>query len=125
MMMDKDNINNKNNDLNNSLIQKLTAIQTKQVGKIRKIPPLQSWQPRRTTPLDIEIRDNGEWWHEGQKMTRQSLVDLFASVLWVEWHDDQAIHYLKPQLTSIKFMWLTHHCLSIKSLKSRMLMVSG
>lgn len=29
MMMDKDNINNKNNDLNNSLIQKLTAIQTK------------------------------------------------------------------------------------------------
>ncbi|WP_259456064.1 hypothetical protein [Moraxella catarrhalis] len=59
MMMDKDNINNKNNDLNNSLIQKLTAIQTKQVGKIRKIPPLQSWQPRRTTPLDIEIRDNG------------------------------------------------------------------
>lgn len=95
MMMDKDNINNKNNDLENSLIQELTAIQTKQASKIRKIPPLQSWQPTRTTPLDIQIRDNGEWWHEGQKMTRQSLVDLFASVLWVEWHDGQAIHYLK------------------------------
>lgn len=95
MMMDKDNINNKNNDLKNSLIQELTTTQTKQVGKVRKIPPLQSWQPIRTTPLDIQIRDNGEWWHEGQKMTRQSLVDLFASVLWVEWHDGQAIHYLK------------------------------
>lgn len=95
MMMDKDNINNKNNDLKNSLIQELTTIQTKQVGKVRKIPPLQNWQPIRTTPLDIQIRDNGEWWHEGQKMTRQSLVDLFASVLWVEWHDGQAIYYLK------------------------------
>lgn len=67
MMMDKDNINNKNNDLKNSLIQELTTIQTKQVGKVRKIPPLQNWQPIRTTPLDIQIRDNGEWWHEGQK----------------------------------------------------------
>lgn len=65
-MMDKDNINNKNNDLKNSLIQELTTIQTKQVGKVRKIPPLQSWQPIRTTPLDIQIRDNGEWWHDGQ-----------------------------------------------------------
>ncbi|MDO4441796.1 MAG: DUF1285 domain-containing protein [Moraxella sp.] len=50
----------------------------------RKIPPLDSWSPTRMHDFDIIIKDNGDWYHEGEKMTRQSLVDLFASVLWGE-----------------------------------------
>ncbi|MFB6348742.1 DUF1285 domain-containing protein [Moraxella sp. ZJ142] len=83
---------NKNNDLANHLAKTLQHISQ---NPTRKIPPVDQWQPTNCSPLDITICDNGEWWHEGAKMTRQSLVDLFASVLWVEMHDGQKVHYLK------------------------------
>ena len=89
---------NKNNELTKTLtqdLQKLAADGVSDDKPVRKIPPLERWQPERSSPIDIEIRDNGEWWHEGTKMTRQSLVDLFASVLWVEMYDGQKVHYLK------------------------------
>lgn len=62
----------------------------------RKIPPLHKWTPTQVTVFDVLIKDNGEWWHGGTKMTRQSLIDLFASVLWGE-HDAQGQkqYYLK------------------------------
>ncbi|GAF54155.1 DUF1285 domain-containing protein [Psychrobacter sp. JCM 18900] len=28
--------------------------------------------------MDLTIKANGEWWHEGGQMTRESLVSLFA-----------------------------------------------
>lgn len=34
--------------------------------------------------MDLIIKANGEWWHEGQLMKRQSMLDLFSSVLWQE-----------------------------------------
>ena len=34
--------------------------------------------------MDLTIKANGEWWHEGRRMTRQKLIDLFATVLWRE-----------------------------------------
>lgn len=45
-------------------------------------PPLDNWQPAETVAFPIYIDDRGEWYHEGDKITRQSLVRLFASVLW-------------------------------------------
>lgn len=78
----------------NKLNQDLNAA-TGTAERTRKIPPLQKWQPNSISPLDIKICSNGEWWHEGTKMTRQSLVDLFASVLWAEYVDGQKVHYLK------------------------------
>lgn len=50
----------------------------------RSIPPLEKWQPERQGEMDLVIKANGEWWHDGTKITRQSLVDLFASILWQE-----------------------------------------
>lgn len=82
------------NSLNEQLLPFLTKSSDGTAPK-RKIPPLQRWQPMGESDIDIHIRDNGEWWHEGVKMTRQSLVDLFASVLWAEVIDGQKVHYLK------------------------------
>lgn len=48
------------------------------------IPPLDKWQPQRKHEIDLTIKANGEWWYEGNKMTRQPLVNLFATVLWAE-----------------------------------------
>lgn len=61
----------------------------------RKIPPLERWSPDAVTPFDVIIKKNGDWYHDGTKMTRQSLVDLFASVLWAEYDDTGKRHFLK------------------------------
>lgn len=64
-----------------------------QLNQTRQIPPLEKWQPQFCGQMNLTIKTNGEWWHEGQKMTRQSLIDLFAKVLWAEIQDDNSIHY--------------------------------
>lgn len=61
----------------------------------QKLPPLASWNPQRISPFPLRICANGDWIHEGTKMTRQSLIKLFASVLWAEYQNDTLIHYLK------------------------------
>lgn len=84
----------KNKDLLRDLSQTLQSDVLE--NNTRKIPPLQKWNPVHRSNLNIVILDNGDWHHEGRKMTRQSLVDLFASVLWVEKDKTgQKIHYLK------------------------------
>lgn len=71
-----DNQNHNKNNLLQSISELIPSANT------RKIPPLDGWLPTRIHDFDIIIKDNGDWYHEGTKMTRQSLVDLFASVLW-------------------------------------------
>lgn len=85
-MSDMDNNNIKINELVESLCQLKT-------NTPRKIPPLHKWQATKITPFDVCIKDNGQWWHNGTKMTRQSLVDLFASVLWGEYDAQGNKHY--------------------------------
>ena len=50
----------------------------------RSIPPLEQWHPKHCGKMDLVIKANGEWWHEGQLIKRQALLDLFSSVLWKE-----------------------------------------
>ena len=44
-------------------------------------PPLNKWQPELSGDIDIVIKSNGDWYHEGGKIERDSLVSLFASIL--------------------------------------------
>jgi hypothetical protein len=39
------------------------------------------WNPPRLGTMDMEIRADGSWWHEGSEITRSGLVKLFASIL--------------------------------------------
>lgn len=54
-------------------------------------PPVDQWQPKHHGTIDILIKKDGSWLHEGDPFQRQRLVNLFAGVLWLE--DGQ--HYLK------------------------------
>ncbi len=54
-------------------------------------PPVDQWQPERNGSIDILIKKDGTWLHEGEPFQRQRLVNLFASVLWLE----DGNHYLK------------------------------
>ena len=61
-----------------------TAAYLSQLQQTRTIPPLEQWHPPYCGDMDLVIKANGQWWHEGKRMTRQGLIDLFASVLWRE-----------------------------------------
>ena len=50
----------------------------------RDIPPLAQWHPKHCGKMDLKIKANGEWWHEGQLIKRAALLDLFSKVLWKE-----------------------------------------
>lgn len=47
----------------------------------RKLPPVLDWNPPLSGEIDILIQADGQWRHEGDLMTRQSLVNLFSSIL--------------------------------------------
>ena len=44
-------------------------------------PPLHLWQPELSGDIDITIRANGDWYHDGGLIKRLQLVKLFASIL--------------------------------------------
>lgn len=71
----------------------------------RQIPPLEKWVPKNINTMDMVIKANGEWWHEGAKVTRQSLVDLFSKVLWAEIDDNnQVTYYLKTPVEKLRIL---------------------
>ncbi|MFZ4601333.1 MAG: DUF1285 domain-containing protein [Caulobacterales bacterium] len=50
-------------------------------GPGRAPPPVERWNPPDCGDAGIEILADGTWRHEGARMTRESLVRLFASIL--------------------------------------------
>lgn len=88
--------------LNNldSLSQYLKASASTRQG--RSIPPLEKWQPEQTIDMDLVIKANGEWWHEGGIVTRQSLVSLFATILWKEETNGIIEYFLKTPAQKLR-----------------------
>jgi hypothetical protein len=43
--------------------------------------PVEKWNPDYCGEMDLIIKADGSWWHEGTRITRKGLVELFASVL--------------------------------------------
>ena len=69
-----------------------------QTGHKRSIPPLDQFNPKHCGAMDLKIKANGEWWHEGQLIKRQALIDLFSTVLWKE----DGKFYLKTPVEKIE-----------------------
>lgn len=57
----------------------LITSQLKNQGK--GLPPVESWNPPYCGEIDIHIKANGDWFHEGGIIKRLPLVKMFASVL--------------------------------------------
>ena len=68
----------------------------------RAIPPLEKWHPEDIADMDLVIKANGEWWHEGGQMTRESLVSLFATILWKEENNGVIEYFLKTPVQKIR-----------------------
>ncbi len=58
------------------LFRQLTELQA-----AKRLPPVHLWQPERVGSIDMRIAANGDWYHEGGKIHRQPLVNLFAGIL--------------------------------------------
>ena len=51
-------------------------------GKVDgKLPPVHQWNPERSADINMEIRADGSWWHEGDPINRERLVKLFSRIL--------------------------------------------
>ena len=50
----------------------------------QKLPPLDQWNPSLSGNMDMVIRRDGRWFHEGVEIKRQKLVNLFSRILCKE-----------------------------------------
>ena len=62
-------------------------------GPGRSPPPVHLWNPAHCGEVDIVIRRDGQWIHEGSPIGREALVRLFASVLR---KDPDGFHLVTP-----------------------------
>ncbi|ETX10334.1 hypothetical protein MUS1_15575 [Marinomonas ushuaiensis DSM 15871] len=48
------------------------------------LPPVHTWSPPFCGDMDLVIKANGEWFHEGGKIKRSAMVAMFSRILWFE-----------------------------------------
>ena len=59
----------------------------------RGLPPVHLWHPAHCGEIDIRIRKDGVWFHEGTPIGREALVRLFSTVLR---KDPDGFHLVTP-----------------------------
>ena len=59
----------------------------------RGLPPVHLWNPTHCGEIDIVIKRNGQWLHEGTPIGREALVRLFSTVLR---KDPDGFHLVTP-----------------------------
>ena len=56
-----------------------------QLGKFdeftNSLPPIEKWTPELSGEMDMRIKKDGGWWHEGELIKRDKLTRLFSSIL--------------------------------------------
>lgn len=50
-------------------------------AKLGKLPPVHLWNPPFCGDIDMEIRRDGTWFHDGTPIGRKPLVRLFSTIL--------------------------------------------
>lgn len=69
-------------DTGDALAAFLASLQKAAGAGERPLPPVERWNPERcVNDAGFLIRADGAWVHEGVRMTRESLVRLFATIL--------------------------------------------
>lgn len=59
----------------------------------RGLPPVHLWNPAHSGVIDIVIRRDGRWFHEGAPIGREALVRLFSTILR---KDPDGFHLVTP-----------------------------
>ncbi|MBJ7538870.1 DUF1285 domain-containing protein [Marinomonas transparens] len=53
-------------------------------GGEQGLPPVHTWSPPFCGDMDMVIKANGDWVHQGGKMKRPAMVTMFSRILWLE-----------------------------------------
>ena len=69
------------------------VIQAAKQAPGRGLPPVHLWNPAHSGEIDIVIKRDGSWVHEGAIISREALVRLFSTVLR---KDPDGIHLVTP-----------------------------
>ena len=48
------------------------------------LPPVHLWKPESCGDMDLIIKANGQWLHEGNPIKRPAMVKMFSRILWQE-----------------------------------------
>ena len=73
--------------------------------------PVENWHPENCGEMDMVIKADGSWWHEGSRITRRGLVDLFASILR---KDDDGETYLVTPVEKIQITVERGHFVAVR-----------
>lgn len=73
--------------------------------------PVDKWHPENCGDMDMVIRKDGSWWHEGTRITRAPLVKLFSRVLR---KDEDGETYLVTPVEQIRITVECAHFLAVR-----------
>ncbi|NNC36346.1 MAG: DUF1285 domain-containing protein [Hyphomonadaceae bacterium] len=73
--------------------------------------PVETWNPEYCGEMDMVIRRDGSWWHEGTRITRAPLIKLFSSILR---KDEDGHHYL---VTPVEKIQITVECAAFQAIR--------
>ena len=59
----------------------------KLVAEGKALPPVESWHPTREGAVAIRIARDGQWYFQGEPMTREATVHLFSTILLKDGED--------------------------------------
>src|SRR5580700_2156378 len=72
-------------------LERVTQVAKQAPG--RGLPPVHLWNPAHCGEIDIVIKRNGLWFHEGTPIGREALVRLFSTILR---KDPDGFHLVTP-----------------------------
>lgn len=75
------------------------------------LPPVDRWHPEYCGEMDMVIRRDGSWWHEGTRIGREALVRLFARILR---KDEDGETYLVTPAEKIRIKVEAGHFLAVR-----------
>ena len=73
--------------------------------------PVERWHPEHCGEIDIIIKSDGSWWHEGSRIMRTGLVKLFASVLR---KDEDGLTYLVTPVEKLTISVERAHFIAVR-----------
>ena len=73
--------------------------------------PVEQWNPENCGEMDMVIKPDGSWWHEGTRVTRLPLVKLFASILR---KDEDGKTYLVTPVEKIEIKVERAHFIAVR-----------
>ena len=92
-------------------MQSIIAAARKADAEGTGLPPVERWHPDYCGTMDMVIKRDGSWWHEGTRITREPLVQLFSRILRKD--EDQKTYLVTP-VEQIEIQVEAGHFLAIK-----------